>query len=60
MHQYAAFETFLHMIMFTQKNENQKFTQGEAPSPIIFSTWMFDVLQNSDVWDSDSTDVWPE
>lgn len=38
MHQYAAFETFLHMIMFTQKNENQKFTQGEAPSPIIFST----------------------
>jgi len=35
MYHYAAFETFLHVILLTQKNENQKFTQGEAPSPII-------------------------
>lgn len=38
MHQYAAFETSLHVILFTQENESQKLTQGEAPSPVIFST----------------------
>jgi hypothetical protein len=38
--QYAAFETSQHVILFTQKNENQKLTQGSTPSPTVnFDNW---------------------
>jgi hypothetical protein len=47
MQQYAAFVTFSHLILFTQKNENQKFTQGKTTFPnldkIVFRLSVIDV-----------------
>jgi len=41
--QYAAFETSQHVILFTQKNENQKLTQGSIPSPTVnFDNWFLE------------------
>jgi hypothetical protein len=34
--EYAAFETLLHIIRFTQKNENPKLTQGTSLYPDLF------------------------
>lgn len=40
MQQYAEFETLQHVILFTQKNENQKLAQGLTPSPTVnFDNW---------------------
>ena len=33
MQQYTAFETFSHVILLNQENENQKFTQGTSAFP---------------------------
>ena len=33
MQQHAAFVSFSHVILFTQKNVNQKFTQGKTTFP---------------------------
>jgi hypothetical protein len=33
---YAAFETLKHVILFTQKNEKQKLTQGTQHLPLQF------------------------
>jgi hypothetical protein len=33
---YAAFETLQRIILFTQKNENQKLTQGTQHLPLNF------------------------
>jgi len=39
--QYAALETLQHVILFTQKNENQKLAQGSTPSPTVnFDNWL--------------------
>jgi hypothetical protein len=38
MQQYAAFVTFSHVILFTQKNENQKFIQSKATFPNLDKT----------------------
>jgi hypothetical protein len=56
--QYASFETSQHVILFTQKNETQKLTQGSTPSPTVnFDNWFpgitilkkifMDMLQNA-------------
>ena len=38
MQQYAEFETVLYVILLTQKNVNQKFTQGTKPFPNLDKT----------------------
>ena len=38
MQQYAELETVSHVTLLTQKNENQKFTQGTIPLPNLDKT----------------------
>ena len=46
MQQYAAFETFSHVILLNQENENQKLIQGTFAFPNLDKT----VFQHSELY----------